>query len=76
MPRHMLSLLMSLVLELQLGLKDDDPHLHLSALSASLLMLLEMDVKTRVPEALRGSLKINRRQQMPLVFHINWGVGD
>lgn len=32
---HSLSLLVSLVLELQLGLKDGDPRLHLSAISAS-----------------------------------------
>lgn len=76
MAQHTLSLLMSLVLELQLRLKDSDLHLHLRAISASLLVLLEMDGKTRVPEALQRSLKINRCQQTPVLFLIIWGFGD
>lgn len=73
--QHALSLLVSLVLELQLGLKPN-PCLHLSTISASLLMLLEMDVETHVPAALQGSLEINHWQQTPSLFHMIQGSGD
>lgn len=70
------SWLLGLVLELRLGLKSNESHSHLSTIAASLLMLLKVDVKTHLPEALQESLKINHPQQTPLLFHIIWGFGD